>query len=175
MEVLNWLKSMLIHIPGRMTSAASEKVVCGADEVYDDTLKDRQSTLNAQFKAITDQMQVSINGDSVELANSPEDIVAGSGKMPTANAIAGYCTRFLMGISEVVELQESVTLSDSVGEGVQKTIIFLNGTQEEVVVTVPSSVYSTPDGNSFVITVPARGYGELNLLNVGGTIFARGC
>lgn len=174
MSIFNWLNK-LVQIPGRLTSVAIEKVVCGADEVYDDTLGKRQSELNAQFKAITDQEQIAINGGEATIASSPEDIVIGSGSIVTANAVAGYYTGFLRGTSETVDLSEDLTVSDTVPAGEQKTIMYLNDTENEITVTVPNSPYKTPDGEIIEIPVPVGGYGEVSLLNIGGTIFARGC
>lgn len=169
------LINKLYQIPGRLHSIAIEHVVCGADEVYDDALEKRQSELNARFKAITDQMQISIDGGTATIAGGPEDIVVGSGAIPTANAIALYYAGFLKGTSEVVELEEDVTFGEEVGLGAQKTIIYTNDTLEEITVTVPNDDYKTPDGEAISIPVPAGGYGEVSIINIGGIIFARGC
>lgn len=174
MGVSELLKKMY-QIPGRLTSIAIEKIICGADEVYDDALKKRQSELNAQFKAVTDQEQIAINGGTATIASSPEDIVVGSGSIVTANAVAGLYAGFLKGTIETVDLTEDITVSDTVLEGEQKTIIYLNDTENEITVTVPNSAYRTPDGEIISIPVPVGGYGEVSLLNIGGTIFARGC
>lgn len=174
MSVFDWLNK-LIQIPGRLTSVAIEKVVCGADEVYDDALEKRQSELNAQFKAVTDQEQIALNGGTATIASSPSDIVSGSGSIVTANAVAGYYAGFMRGTSETVELSEDITLSATASAGEQKTIIYLNDTENEITVTVPNDTYRTPDGEVISIPVPAGGYGEVNIINIGGTIFARGC
>lgn len=174
MGLIDWINK-LVQIPGRLTSVAIEHVVCGADEVYDDALKKRQSELNARFKAITDQQQIALDGGTATIAGGPEDIVVGSGAIPTANAIALYYAGFLKGTNEVVELEEDITFDEEVDLGAQKTIIYTNDTAEEITVTVPNSVYKTPDGEVISIPVPAGGYGEVNILNIGGTIFARGC
>lgn len=174
MGVFNWMKK-LITIPGRLTSVAVEKVVCGADEIYDDVLKKRQSELNAQFKAITDQEQIAINGGMATIASSPDDIVSGSGSLVTANAVAGYYAGFLKGTNEITDLEEDITVSSEVGTGEQKTIMYLNNTGNEITVTVPNTSYRTPDGEPILISVPSGGYGEVSLLNISGTVFARGC
>lgn len=44
-----------INIPGRITSVSKEKIICGADEIIDDVIGNKQNVLNARFKAITDQ------------------------------------------------------------------------------------------------------------------------
>ena len=165
----------LVQIPGRLTSVAIEKVVCGADEVYDDTLAQRQSDLNARFKAITDQQQIAIDGGTATIAGGPEDIVVGSGAIPTANAIALYYTGFLRGTSKVVSLVEDINFDEDVAEGEQMTVIYTNETANEITVIVPNTTYWTPDGNVISIPIPSGGYGEVNIMNIGGTIFARGC
>ena len=174
MGLFNWI-GKLAEIPARLTSVTTERVVCGAYEVYDDTLEKRQSELNARFKAITDQEQIAIDGGTATIAGGPEDIVVGSGAIPTANAIALYFGGFLKGTSEVVELEEDITFDEEVGLGVQKTIIYTNDTSDELTVTVPNDDYRTPDGEVISIPVPAGGYGEVSIINIGGTIFARGC
>lgn len=174
MSVIDWLNK-LVQIPGRLTSVAIEKVVCGAYEVYDDALAQRQSKLNARFKAITDQEQIAIDGGTATIAGGPEDIVVGSGAIPTANAIALYFGGFLKGTSEVVELEEDTTFDEEVALGEQKTVIYTNDTSDELTVIVPNDDYRTPDGEAISIPVPAGGYGEVSIINIGGTIFARGC
>lgn len=174
MSVFDWLDK-LVTIPGRLTSVAVEKTVCGADEVYDDILDKRQSDLNAQFKAVTDQQQIAINGGRASIASSPDAIVSGSGAIVTANAVAGYYIEFLKGSCEVIELEDNITVSDTVSDGEQKTIIYTNNTIHELTVTIPNNIYRTPDGDIVSITVPVGGYSEVSLLNAGGVIFARGC
>lgn len=174
MGLLNWI-GKLAEIPARLTAVTIEKIVCGADEVYDDTLEKRQSELNARFKAITDQEQIAINGGTATIAGGPEDIVVGSGAITTANAIALYYARFLRGTNETVELTEDITFDEDVAIGEQKTVIYLNDTNGVLTVTVPNNGYRTPDGETIIIEIPSGGYGEVNIINIGGTIFARGC
>ena len=174
MGLTDWINK-LVQIPGRLTSIAIDHVVCGADEVYDDGLQMRQSEFNAAAKAVLDQEQIALDGGQAEIASFPEDIVSGSGKIPTANAVAGYCAAFLKGSSVTVAITEDITFSDTVAAGVQKTVIYLNDTSAEHTVTVPNTGYRTPDREIIAIPVPAGGYGEVNILNVGGTLFARGC
>lgn len=174
MSLKDWINK-LVQIPGRLTSVAIEKVVCGADEVYDDILEKRQSELNARFKAVTDQEQIAIDGGTATIAGGPEDIVVGSGAIPTANAIALYYTGFLKGTSSKYLISEDTTIQETVNDGEQKTIILINNMSEELTVTVPNDIYSTPDGEAISIPVPAGGYGEVNIINIDGTIFARGC
>lgn len=170
----------MIPIPGRLTSAAVEKVVCGADEVYDDSLDKRQSELNAQFKAITDQMVIAINGGTVEIANTPESVTPGSGAIPTANAIAqllnGLASVYMRGTSSVVSIDGSLTVSEvDVEEGTQKSFIYQNDSDLEVTVNILNTHFRTPDGENISIAIPAGGYGEASFLNISGTVYARGC
>lgn len=174
MKIVDRIKKW-IQIPGRVTSIAKEKVVCGAYEVYDDALQMRQSEFNAGAKAVLDQEQIAINGGTAEIAAFPEDIVPGSGKIPTANSIAGYCNAFLKGSGTTVPMSDDVAFSETVEDGAQKTFIYLNDTDTELKVIVPNTDYRTPDGEVITITVIAGGYGEVSILNIGGTIFARGC
>ena len=174
MSIFNWI-GKLAEIPARLTAVTIEKVVCGADEVYDDILEKRQSELNARFKAITDQEQIAIDGGTATIAGGPEDIVAGSGAITTANAIALYCAGFLKGTNETVELTENITFDEEVALGEQKTVIYLNDTNDVLTVTVPNNSYRTPDGEVIIIEIPSGGYGEMSIINIGGTIFARGC
>ena len=174
MSLIDWINK-LVQIPGRLTSVAVEHVVCGTDEVYDDILDERQSDLNARFKAVTDQEQIAIDGGTATIAGGPEDIVVGNGAIPTANAIALYFGGFLKGTSEAIELQEDITFNEEVAIGEQKTTIYTNDTSDELTVTVPNNNYKTPDGEAISIPVPAGGYGEVSIINIGGTILARGC
>lgn len=174
MGLIDWINK-LVQIPGRLTSVAIEHVVCGADEVYDDDLDRRQSELNARFKAITDQEQIAIDGGTATIAGGPEDIVVGSGAITTANAIALYYAGFLKGTSETVELTEDITFDEEVNLGEQKTVIYLSDTNDVLTVTVPNNGYRTPDGEAIIIEIPSGSYGEVNIINIGGTIFARGC
>lgn len=78
--------------------------------------------------------------------------------------------------ASVVELDKDLTLSDvSVEDGSEVTIIYVNKWEGDVSVTVPCSEYATPDGTDIVITVSVGGYGEVSLLRIGNTVFARGC
>ena len=54
-----------------------------------------------------------------------------------------------------------------------QTIIYTNSTGSDLVVTVPTT-YTTPDGQAIELTCPDGGYCEVNYINIGGTIYARG-
>lgn len=183
MGVIDWINK-LVQIPGRLTSIAIEHVVCGADEVYDDTLQKRQSELNARFKAVTDQEQIAIDGGTATIAGGPEDIVVGSGAIPTANAVAqvlsamqtDISSTFVKGVMSVRSISENTTVSEvTVDEGSQKNILYVNSGSEEITLTVLNANFRTPDGDNIILTIPAGGYGEVNYLRLGNVIYARGC
>lgn len=66
----------------------------------------------------------------------------------------------------------SITGSDNAGKS--QTIIYTNSSGTDLIVTVPTSSYITPSGTAIELTCPNGGYCEVNYLNVGGTIYARG-
>ena len=119
----------MVQIPGRLTSIATERVVSGADEVFDDSLQKRQSEINA----------ISIKGST-----------------------------------KVVQLTGDITANEMPEAGEQIDVVYVNDTAVIHTVGVSNSTYRTPDGGAIVISVPAGGYGELNFLNIGGTIYVRG-
>ena len=57
--------------------------------------------------------------------------------------------------------------------GKTETIIYTNSGSSDLTVTVPTT-YATPDGEAIELTCVSGGYCEVNYLNVGGTIYARG-
>ena len=58
--------------------------------------------------------------------------------------------------------------------GAQAVVIYVNGgTTTDYTVTVSTS-YKTPDGSQISVTCAKNGYCEINYLNIGGTIYARG-
>ena len=57
--------------------------------------------------------------------------------------------------------------------GKSETIIYTNSSGADLTVTVPTT-YVTPDGAAIELTCPNGGYCEVNYLNIGGTIYARG-
>ena len=57
--------------------------------------------------------------------------------------------------------------------GKSQTIIYTNSSGADLTVTVPTT-YTTPDGAAIELTCPNGGYCEVNYLNIGGTIYARG-
>lgn len=61
-----------VRIPGRMTSAAVEKQVCGADEVMDDELQKRQSELNRLLGVNVVQLTGDIVVEPVVAAATPQ-------------------------------------------------------------------------------------------------------
>lgn len=65
----------------------------------------------------------------------------------------------------------SITGSGNAGKS--ETIIYTNGTSRDLVVTVPTT-YVTDTGAALELTAKTGGYCEVNYLNIGGTIYARG-
>ena len=73
MSLIDWIDK-LVQIPGRLTSVAVERVVCGAYEVYDDILEKRQSELNSQIlvslKGMTKVIHIT---EDINLSESPDE------------------------------------------------------------------------------------------------------
>lgn len=67
----------------------------------------------------------------------------------------------------------SCSITGSSNDGKSQTIIYTNSTSADLTVTVPTT-YKTPDGAAIELTCKAGGYCEVNYLNIGGTIYARG-
>lgn len=81
---------------------------------------------------------------------------------------------YLKGSVSVETITSGVTASASPAAGTQSHIIYRNTGSSDVIVTVGHVTYVTPDGDDITLTVPAGGYCEVNFMNIGGTIFARG-
>ena len=71
------------------------------------------------------------------------------------------------------DTSSSCSITGSANAGKSQTIIYTNSSGSDKTVTVPTT-YSTPDGAAIELTCPNGGYCEVNYLNVGGTIYARG-
>ena len=57
--------------------------------------------------------------------------------------------------------------------GQELLIVYTNSTSNDLTVTIPTTC-KTPTGKALAITCPAGGYCEVNAINIGGTIYARG-
>lgn len=69
------------NIPSRFHSVANDHVVAGADEIFDDTLNKRQSTINATIPTkITDLETVRIVNVNANLTNQTTNVDAGHGE-----------------------------------------------------------------------------------------------
>ena len=97
-----------INVGGRLHSIATGNVLTGADEILDDSKGKKQSVLNAETdervsvvegdlngagsgikaRVHTLEEQVAFDGD-FEVANLPSEIISGSGKIASANAVSG--------------------------------------------------------------------------------------
>jgi hypothetical protein len=76
-------------------------------------------------------------------------------------------------ISIRANTSSSCSITGSGDEGKAQTIIYLNTSDSDVTVTVPTT-YNTPDGAAIELTCPEGGYCEVSYLNINGMIFARG-
>lgn len=66
------------------------------------------------------------------------------------------------------------TIEGATKSGAQANVIYINnGTSSDYTISV-TTTYKTPDGKQINLTCPKGGYSEINYLNVGGTIYARG-
>ena len=109
----------LFNIAGRIHSTSNEEVVVTTDEILDSTFNLKQNAINNQQSEINTLLsgaietlnttvngsdansinsrltavealgEISVGGGDIEIANNASDIVSGSSKIPTANAIAG--------------------------------------------------------------------------------------
>jgi len=79
-----------------------------------------------------------------------------------------------MSVSAITtDTSSSCSITGSSNAGKSQTIIYTNSSGSDLVVTVPTT-YSTPDGAAIELTCKNGGYCEVNYLNIGGTIYARG-
>lgn len=114
-------------------------------------------------------------GDDSRLSNSrPASDVYSWAKASTKPSY----TASEVGISSSVEpitsnTSSSCSITGSSNDGKSQTIIYTNSTSSDLTVTVPTT-YNTPDGAAIELTCKAGGYCEVNYLNIGGTIYARG-
>lgn len=65
----------------------------------------------------------------------------------------------------------SITGSGNAGKS--QTIVYVNGGSSDLTVTVPTT-YKTPKNAAIEVKCPGSGYCEVNYINIGGTIYARG-
>ena len=79
------------------------------------------------------------------------------------------------GSYKIINLISDITVEETIEEENQLNVLYINNTSNELTVTViASEIYKTPTGENLVIYVPARGYGEINFLNIGGIYFVKG-
>lgn len=71
------------------------------------------------------------------------------------------------------DTSSSCSITGDGNSGKTETIIYTNSGSSDLTVTVPTT-YQTPDGQAIELTCPAGGYCEVNYINIGGTIYARG-
>ena len=58
-------------------------------------------------------------------------------------------------------------------DGQQCNVIYNNSSSSNIEIPISTS-YTTPDGQPLKLTIKGGGYGEVNYLYYGGTIYARG-
>ena len=80
----------------------------------------------------------------------------------------------IKGTTKVVSITSNIDAEEHPVVDSQTDVIYVNDTQNELLVSVNSRQYRTPDGGVIGLTVPAGGYAEVNFLNIGGTVFVRG-
>ena len=76
-------------------------------------------------------------------------------------------------VALTADVSSSCNITGAVNAGKSQTIIYTNASGSDKVVTVPTT-YKTPDGAAIELTCPNGGYVEVNYLNIGGTVYARG-
>ena len=76
-------------------------------------------------------------------------------------------------VAITADTSSSCSITGSGNAGKSETIIYTNSSGSDKTVTVPTT-YQTPDGAAIELNCPNGGYCEVNYLNVGGTIYARG-
>lgn len=89
------------------------------------------------------------------------------------HANAGYLKGTSSTVAITAATSSSCSITGSSNSGKQQTIIYTNSGTSNLIVTVPTT-YKTPDGAAIELTCPGGGYCEVNYLNIGGTIYARG-
>ena len=76
--------------------------------------------------------------------------------------------------SDLYNVTCPASITDTSNNGAQAVVIYQNGgTTTDYTITV-STTYKSPDGQQISLTCPKNGYCEINYLNIGGTIYARG-
>ena len=70
-------------------------------------------------------------------------------------------------------VQSTCSITGAANDGKMEIIIYVNSGSSDYTVTVPTT-YKTSTGGALELTCPSGGYCEVNYLNIGGTIYARG-
>lgn len=80
----------------------------------------------------------------------------------------------IKGVMKVIVLENNTVAAEEPDENTQIDVIYVNNDSERSFnVGISNTHYRTPDGNLIILTVPPGGYGEVNFLNIGGTIYVR--
>ena len=76
-------------------------------------------------------------------------------------------------VALTADVSSSCSITAAADDGKMQTIIYTNNSGSDKVVTVPTG-YKTPNNLGIELTIPDGGYGEINYLRVGSSIYARG-
>ena len=113
----------------------------------------------------------------IEAGTEGQMLIANASGIPTWGSKPSYSLSEVGASSSVVAVtaatSSSCSITGSSNSGKMQTIVYTNNSGSSKVVTVPTT-YATPDGAAIELTVPNGGYCEVNYLNIGGTIYARG-
>lgn len=114
-----------------------------------------------------------VSGNVTTLSNSLTSLTQTVNNIQTATNNLDKVKPILQIISVSADTanQQAPTLAD----GQDAVVIYKNtNTTNKVIVSIASGLYVTPTGEDLTFTIPVKGYCEVNYLNIGGEIFARG-
>ena len=78
------------------------------------------------------------------------------------------------GATVVAEVTGDTTFGGNLPAAKEDTVLFINKGSGVSQVTIPSEKYLMPDGEDIVLSVPVKGYAEVNFLTTEKGVFARG-
>lgn len=71
------MNNVMIDIPGRLHSVATEKIIAGANEIYDDNLGKTQEELNEEFSNNASSISITITYDELKSLRDTNKLVPG--------------------------------------------------------------------------------------------------
>jgi hypothetical protein len=81
----------------------------------------------------------------------------------------------LYGSYKVINVTQSMEVSENPTEGTEIDVIYTNNTDHEIILTITASAQmKTPLANNIMLIIPSGGYCEANYSNINGTIYVRG-